>query len=424
MRTFSIWALAGLAGSAALIPTTHSAWAEDVTINFLNAERPETYAPVIAEFEKQNPGIKIRDQSVPFEQLNAQIQARVGSGDSSVDVYGVDEPRVPALASRKLLVDLQSIKDQVVAAATPQAITATSHDDKLWALPEWSSTQLLYYNKDLLTKAGVEPPSGAPDKRMTWDALLADAKKVQGAGAKWGFGFEQVDRYYQLQPLFESSGAGSGLTGDTLLTPVVNAPKWVETMKWYGDLYASGLSPRGITPQQMPDLFQNGQVAYFVGGPWNFKAFGGASNLHFGIAPHPTFTGGKPVTPTDSWAVGISPHSKHQAEAMKFATFMTVDTTGDLLTTAQNPLPPANKAAFEQHIEQATKLGGPGAEGYGPILQYELKNTAVSRPRTTGYVAFEEIMNKAFSDVRNGADAKQVLDKAEDQLKTAFSRLK
>ena len=174
----------------------------------------------------------------------------------------------------------------------------------------------------------------------------------------------------------------------------------------------------------MPDLFATGQMAFFVGGPWNFKAFGAAPNLHYGIAPHPFFAGGKPVTPTDSWAVGISPHTKHQAEAIKFASFMTLDQQGDLLTTAQNPLPPANKAAFAQHVAQATKLGGPGSDGYGAILDEELNHTAVSRPRTVGYVVFEEIMNKAFSDVRNGADPKDVLDRAEGQLKTAFARLR
>ncbi len=130
------------------------------------------------------------------------------------------------------------------------------------------------------------------------------------------------------------------------------------------------------------------------------------------------------MTPTDSWAVGISPHSKHQAEALKFASFMTLDQQGDLLTTAQNPLPPANKAAFAQHVAQATAFGGPGSNGYGAILDYELNNTAVSRPRTVGYVLFEEIMNKAFSDVRNGADAKAALDRADAQLKTAFGRLR
>ncbi len=406
----------------ALWPSLASA--ADVTINFLNSERPDVYAPVIAEFERRHPGIRVRDQSVPFEQLNAQVQARVGAGDSSVDVYGVDEPRVPALATRRLLVDLSALKEQLASAATPQAVAATSYGGKLWALPEWSSTQVLYYNRDLLAKAGIEPPSSDPAKRMTWDAVLAAARKAQAGGARWGLGFEQVDRYYQLQPLFESSGAGSGLTGEKLLIPDVNSPKWVETMKWYGDLYGSGLAPRGITPQQMPDLFQNGQVAFFVGGPWDFRPFGATASLHFGIAPHPFFAGGKPVTPSASWAVGVRPHSKPPAEAMEFAPVMSIDPAGDLLTTAQNPLPPANKGAFQQHVAQAIKAGGPGAEPYRQLLDYELSNTAVSRPRTVGYVLFEEIMNKAFSDVRNGEAAQPALDRAQAQLKAAFSRLR
>ena len=58
------------------------------------------------------------------------------------------------------------------------------------------------------------------------------------------------------------------------------------------------------------------------------------------------------------------------------------------------------------------------------MLSYELNNTAVSRPKTIGYIAFEEIMNKAFSDVRNCTDAKEVLDGAQDQLTSVFARLR
>ena len=398
--------------------------AESVTITFLNSERPETYQPVIAEFEKENPGITVRDETVPFDQLNAQVQARVGTGDTSIDLYGVDEPRIPALVTRHLLKDLSVVRDQVAAASTPEAVAITSYKGALYALPEWTSTQLLFFNRALLQKAGLAMPSSDIAHRMTWDQVLADARTAQKAGARWGLGFEQVDRYYQLQPLFESNGAGSGLTGSDLLTPAITTPKWIETMAWYGDLYKSGLAARGVAPEQMPDLFRDGKLAFLVAGPWNFREFEKAPGLQWGIAPHPYFTGGKPVTPTDSWAVGINPHSQHQAEALKFALFMTVNTKGDLLTTAQNPLPPANKAAFSQHIAQATAGGGADTEPYGTILTHELQDTAISRPRTIGYVAFEQIMNRAFSDVRNGADARAELSQANDQLQTTFSRLK
>ena len=223
--------LVALGATAAALHAAPSR-AEDVTINFLHAQNERTYGPVIEAFEKANPGIKVREQRVPFDQLNAQVQARIGAGDDSIDLYGVDEPRVPALAKRGLLMDLSAQKNLVVEKTTPEAVAATSTDGKLYALPQWTSTQLLFYNKDLLAKAGITPPSADPAHRMTWDQLLADAKKVQAAGAKYGVAFEQVDRYYQLQPLFESSGAGSGLTGPGLLTPAVNTEKWVQTMTW------------------------------------------------------------------------------------------------------------------------------------------------------------------------------------------------
>ncbi len=117
--------------------------AADVTITFLNSERPETYQPVIAEFERENPGITVRDETVPFDQLNAQVQARIGTGDTGIDVYGVDEPRIPALATRRLLLDLSAVRDQVAGATSPEALAITSYDGKLYALPEWTSTQLL-----------------------------------------------------------------------------------------------------------------------------------------------------------------------------------------------------------------------------------------------------------------------------------------
>jgi len=400
-----------------------AAFAEDVTINFLHAQGPTIYEAVIADFEKQNAGLKVREQRVPFDQLNAQVQARIGAKDTSIDVYAADEPRVPALADRGLLRDLSSLKDQTIEATTAKAVEATSWNGKLYALPEWTSTQLLFYNKDLLAKAGIEPPPADVKKRWTWTELLTRAKKAQAAGAKWGFSFEQVDRYYQLQPLFESAGAGPGLKGDKLLTPDVINDKWVATMKWYGDIYADGVAPRGIAPEQIPSLFVNGQLAFMVAGPWNFNAIEKAG-LKFGIAPHPYFEGGKPVTPTDSWALGISPYTKHVEEAIKFASYIAVNSGGALESSVNNPLPTANKVAFDKNVAEQVKAGGEATAHYGDILSYELAITAVSRPRTIGYVIFEEVLNKAFSDVRNGADAKTRLEQAQKELQANFSRLR
>ncbi len=56
-------------------------------------------------------------------------------------------------------------------------------------------------------------------------------------------------------------------------------------------------------------------------------------------------------------------------------------------------------------------------------MTYELAKNSVSRPRSIGYVAFEEIMNRAFSDIRNGADVTSTLQQAQDQLNSTLARI-
>ena len=401
-----------------------SAFAATVTLNFVHAQPPDAYATVIAAFEKQHPDIKIQQQSIPFEQLNAQVQARLGSRDTSVDLYGADTPRIPAFARRGFLMDLSSLRPAIEAVASPSDISAVSAGGKIWALPEWTSTQLLFYNKELLQKAGVTPPPSDPKERLTWKALLDAARKVKAAGGRWGFSFEQVDRYYQLQPLYTSAGAGPGLTGPDLMQPAVTTDQWIATTEWYHDLFTSGLSPRGITPEQIPDLFTNGELAFLVAGPWNLGSFNQASKLRYGIAPMPYFATGKPATPTDSWAVGISPYTEHKDETLAFAKFLTLDPKGALMTVKKRPLPPVNKIAYKTYLTEVTKSGGATTAPLENIITYELANTAVHRPRSVGYVAFEEVMNRAFSDIRNGAEVKPTLERAQSSIRSAFSRIR
>jgi multiple sugar transport system substrate-binding protein len=246
---------------------------------------------------------------------------------------------------------------------------------------------------------------------------------AQKAGAKWGLEFQQFDRYYQLQPLFESAGAGSGLTGDGLVKSSVASDKWVETAQWYGSLFKDGLAPRGVTPEQSDDLFLNGEVAFLVGGPWSIGRFDAAKNLDYGVAPHPYFKNGKPVTATGSWSLAINPKTTHPDAARAFAEYASLNGEGNYLTTENNPIPPTNPDAFKKYADQMASLNakvGPVVD----IIGYEQKNTAVGRPRTVGYVAFETVMNKAFGDIRNGSDAADTLKTADKQINRQLSRLK
>jgi len=419
-----LWLSTAVFSAATLILAGAAQAQEKTTITFLSAEYDATFKPVIDAFEKLHPDIKVVHQSVPFNDLNAAIESRVGQGDSSIDVIEADTPRISAFASKNYLLDVSDRADAIKAAnPNPTDFEQVSYNGKVYAYPMWTSTQLLFYNRKLVKAAGIEFPSGDPSKRLTWDQLLEQAAAIQKAGAKWGVEFQQVDRYYQLQMLFESAGAGPGLKGDGLMESNIASDGWIKTAQWYSDLFSKGLSPRGVTPEQTDDQFMNGEVAFMIGGPWAFGRYDAVKDLDYGVAPVPYFKDGKPVTPTGSWALALNPHSKHLDAARAFAEFASLNAEGNYLTVSANPLPPTNAEAFKTY---ANKIGSE-TDKIGPaidIINYELKNSAVGRPRTIGYVTFETVMNKAFSDIRNGADVAGTLKAADQQLTRQLSRLR
>lgn len=60
----------------------------------------------------------------------------------------------------------------------PALISACKYDGKLYALPLNDSSPLLYYNKDLFRKAGLNPN----DPPKTWSEVYEDAKKISALG--------------------------------------------------------------------------------------------------------------------------------------------------------------------------------------------------------------------------------------------------
>lgn len=413
---------AALFGSALSGTDGVFAQGQTVTLSFVGPEQPSAMAPVIAAFEAANPTIKVEYESVPFAQLNDILQTRLGSGDATPDVYTADQPRIPALVSRGYLLDLTGEVGDISDRVLSSAVEASTVDKKLSALPVSTSTQVLYYNRDLLTKANLTAPSMDPKQRVTWEQVAKDAKTAQDAGSKWGFMFDQVSRVYQVLPLPESLGGGNGVTGDKSLTPAITNDAWVKAMTFYGQLFANGLAPRGVAPEQTPDLFANGDVAYFVGGPWWIPKFAGMAGLNYGIAAHPYFMGGTPVTPTGAWSWGINPKTAHKAEALKFIEFATLDKQGSLETAKGIAIPPANKGALETYLAQDS-FNTANIKGVADLIRYELVNTAVIRPRTVGFIQFEDVVGRALEDIRNGADPKSTLDSASSGLAAAWSRL-
>ena len=410
--------LAGCSGSGTSAPG-------HTTINFMAADPQKTYQPVIDGFEKANPDITVKFTYVPFDQYNNIVSQRIGGKDTGIDVYVADTGTIGELASKGYLKDLTDLKSASEKASLPAAVEANEFDGKLWALPMWTSQQYLFYNKDLLTKAGIPFPSADPGKRMTYEQLLADAKRAKAAGATWGMIFDQIDRYYQLQPLAESAGGGSGATGKDLLTADVTNAGWTKAMNWYSQLFSSGVAPRGDGAQQMVQVFAGGEAAFMVSGPWQIATNASAKPpVNYGIAPNPLFEGGKATMATGSWNIGINPASENQDAALSFIKYVSLNSAGNTKSTEISGITPTNLKSFDGWIAKVDAVSPPATTGVGALTLEELKTVAVNRPNSPGFNQLQDVLGRAFSDIRNGQNVKSTLKSAESELQSDWDQLK
>jgi multiple sugar transport system substrate-binding protein len=395
-----------------------------VSLRLVSCCKATYFGPAVEKWNASNPDVQIQQEVIPFAQLNDILEARLRSKDPAIDILVVDPPRTAAFAVKRYLLDLTPVLGQAINKETnPESIAATSFQGRLYAVPVFNSTQVLIYNPDMLAKAGVAPPSINPEKRATWQQIAKDAQAVKTAtGAPYGIGFSQGQSYYQLQPIIMSAGGETGLSGENNLTPKVDTPAWKKAMGWYGDLFANGVAPRGVPFTQMDSLFASGKTPYLATTSDRVREF---ENQHvpFGVAAFPYFEGGKAYTPCDSFALGVSPFSKHQTEAVRFLNWLATTKEGGLAAAAQSPNVPANLLVRDD-VSREMEADGLGLKGLADLIAYETSKTCVHRPQSVGYIQFETAFTQTDLDIVNGANASAALDEMQSQLETEFSRLR
>lgn len=398
-------AAATASAGALSAPAIHAQ--ERTTISFLT----DLPAQIIVDaFHEAHPDIEVQMESVSFDEVFQQNQVRLGSGSDTPDVVSVDAPLVTSYGLRGWLEPLDDAFPEEVRAEWVDALVASGiYDGQLIAPPIWNSSQLLFFNEDLLSAAGVTPPG--PEERWTWDQV-AEAAQAVTQGDTFGFQFEQFNRIYQLQPL--PQGKGAQIIGDDGLTVdgIINGPEWVEAFDWYQKMHNEwGVSPQGEI--DINELFINQKLAMCVRGPWAITSLA-AADLPFSwkAAPHPVWEGGEICVPTDSWHLGVNAKSQNKEAATRFIQFVTSYDAGKLWYDAGNTWP-MQKQLLQEIVESPDNTDWPRL-AY-PIAARD-SEYAKPRPLTPGYNEYQDILNSAFENMRNGGVVQDELNIAAQQI--------
>jgi multiple sugar transport system substrate-binding protein len=265
------------------------------------------------EFEAANPDIKLRFTYVPFGELVSRT-LQMAAVRKPPAISAIDNPDVLRVAKAGILKDISSdvAKLKLWGDTYPGPKAAVTDGSKVFGVPIGSNSLALYYNKKMLSEAGVASPP------KTWAELTEAATKTTKSPV-YGIAFSAVnteEATWQWEPFLWSNGGS--------LTDL-DSENAKQALQLWVDWVKKGVASKDVVnwnQGDVPTQFNGGRAATMVIGPWVLGEVK-KSGLDFGIVTIPVpKEGEKPVVPLggEVWCV-LKGDSKVEQAAMKFIEF-------------------------------------------------------------------------------------------------------
>ena len=283
----------------------------------------EVVSGLIAQFEQENPGVHVDVQQIPWTAAHEKLLTAFAA-DALPDLCQLGNTWIPEFAALNSLEPLQPYVDRsktIVPSDYFAGIWDTNViDAKLYGIPWYIDTRLLFYRKDLLAQAGFDHP---PTTWAEWDAQMAAIKNKVGAQRYAVMlplnEFEQLLSFglQQDEPLLRDDGTRGNFEN----------PGFRRALAFYANMFAQQWAPPMSQTQisNVWDEFFNGFYVFYVSGPWNIREF--RKRVPTGLeeswatAPLPGPNGlGAGIAGGTSLVVFRT--SKHKTETWKFIEFL------------------------------------------------------------------------------------------------------
>ena len=287
---------------------------------------PSHVRQLLSLFESENPGIRVKDETLPastdeqhqFYVINLEGKSR------DFDVLSMDVIWVPEFARAGWLRDISHLLPQGEREDFfPGPMQAVTYQEGIYAIPWYIDAGLLYYRKDLLAQYGFRPPA-------TWQELIEAAQFIT-AREPGIYGFIWQGKQYEglvCNVLEYFWGAGGDVLNEGKV--VIDSPRNVYALRFMRDLITKyRITPPLVTTaieEPTRHIFGSGRALFMRNWPyaWNiFEKDGSPVRGKTGIAPLPSFSEkGSPST-LGGWQLGINKYARHPLAAEKLVAFLT-----------------------------------------------------------------------------------------------------
>jgi multiple sugar transport system substrate-binding protein len=284
-------------------------------LDYYNNEPDKTHIQGALDKCAAQLGVTLKRETVPGKDLIQKVLQR-SSSRTLPDVLMLDNPDVQEIAATGGLAPLNDFGVDTSGFAQGM-LDAATYEGKVYGLAPTANTLGLFYNKEMLAAAGIQPPK-------TWDELKAAADKLT-TGDRYGLAFSAIATYegsWQFLPFMWTNG---GEETD------LKSPKVAEALSFVDGLVASGSASKSVVNWSQADVrdqFAAGKAAMMINGPWQIPSLAKTPNIKWEAVQVPVNAQGQtPVAPLggEVWTVPQTGNKAKQAKSAELVQCISSD---------------------------------------------------------------------------------------------------
>nr|WP_298687911.1 extracellular solute-binding protein [uncultured Dongia sp.] len=324
----------------------------DTTLNALfmaqAAYSEDNVRAMTADFEAANPGVKINLEFVPYEGLHDKTTLAQGAG-SGYDVVLFDVIWPAEFAENKVLVDVtDKITPEMKEGVLPGAWTTVEYQNKRYGMPWILDTKYLFYNTEILEKAGIAAPPKTWAELLEQAAIIKEKKLVEFPIVwSWAQAEAAICDYTTLVAAF----GGQFLDADG--KPAFQTGGGVDALSYMTESLDKGLSnpnSKEYLEEDVRRVFSSGEAAFALNWTYMYNMANDPKESKIvgkvGVVPAPGVDGKSEASAVNgSMGLGITSTSKNPDEAWKYITFMTSQPVQEKFAKLSLPIWAASYAA-------------------------------------------------------------------------------
>lgn len=269
-RLFRAW-IAGLVGVMLLLAGCEGAGQEHTITFWAMGREGETVRQLITGFESEHPGMRVDLQTLPWTGAHQKLLTAFAGG-STPDLCQLGNTWIPELTTLNALTPLGTMIEtsRVVKPEDyfPGIWNTNRVDGRIYGVPWYVDTRLLFYRRDLLAKAGFDRP---PHDWSEWMSQLAAIKAM--VGPRRFAVLLPLNEFEQLLCLGLQQPAPLLRAGDRYGN--FESSGFKNALRFYVNMFRNGWAPLE-TANQIANVwteFARGYYSFYISGPWNIAEF-------------------------------------------------------------------------------------------------------------------------------------------------------